>query len=100
MPGLWMMRGALRLWQQVRPGVLHADLVACNAYDGGEAAARAVRCPTLAVLGDADLMAPLKLARNVTDLIGGIDLVVLPGAGHTMIEEQPDETLDALRRLL
>ena len=100
MPGLWMMRSALRLWQQAAPGVLHADLAACNAYDGGEAAADAVRCPTLAVLGDADLMAPANLARNITGRIEGIDVVVLPGAGHTMIEEQPDETLDALRRLL
>jgi len=100
MPGLWMMRSALRLWQQAPAGVLYADLAACNAYDGGEAAAEAVRCPTLAIVGDADLMAPVKLTRNITGRIKDIDVVTLPGAGHTMIEEQPDETLDALRRLL
>jgi pimeloyl-ACP methyl ester carboxylesterase len=100
MPGLWMMRSALRLWQHAAPGVLYTDLAACNAYEGGLAAAEAVTCPTLAVLGDADLMAPMPLARAITDRIENIDVVTLPGAGHTMIEEQPDETLDALRRLL
>ena len=100
MPGLWMMRGALRLWQRGKPGVLHNDLYACHVYDGGEAAAEAVRCPTLAILGDSDLMAPLKLTRAITGKIKDADIVVLEGAGHIMIEEQPDETLDALRRLL
>jgi pimeloyl-ACP methyl ester carboxylesterase len=32
--------------------------------------------------------------------IEGCDTVVLEGSGHIMIEEQPDETLDALRTLL
>jgi pimeloyl-ACP methyl ester carboxylesterase len=99
-PGLWMMRGGLRLWNQAKPGVLHADLKACHVYDGGEAAAAAIRCPTLAVLGDQDMMAPLKLARAISESIEGADIVVLEGSGHIMIEEQPDETLDALRRLL
>ncbi len=80
--------------------MLHADLKACHVYDGGEAAAAAVRCPTLAVLGDQDMMAPLKLARAISESIEGSDIVVLEGSGHIMIEEQPDETLDALRRLL
>jgi len=100
MPGLWMMRGGLRLWQCGAPGVLYTDLRACHVYNGGEAAAEAVRCPTLALLGDADLMAPLKLAKAIVSRIKGADVVVLPGAGHIMLEEQPDETLDALRRLL
>lgn len=99
-PGLWMMRGGLRLWQHAKPGVLYADLAACHEYNGGEAAADAVACPSLAVLGDADMMAPLKLTRAIAARIKDCDVVVLPGSGHIMIEEQPDETLDALRRLL
>ncbi len=99
-PGLWMMRGGLRLWHQAKPGVLHTDLRACNAYDGGEAAAQAIRCPTLAILGDQDMMAPLKLTRAIAAKIEGCETVVLEGSGHIMIEEQPDETLDALRTLL
>lgn len=100
MPGLWMMRGGLKLWHSAAPGVLHNDLLACHRYDGGEAAAEAVRCPTLAILGNADMMAPPKLAKAIASKIKGVDIVVLPGAGHIMLEEQPDETLDALRRLL
>ena len=31
-PGLWMLGGAERLLERARPGVIFADLAACNAY--------------------------------------------------------------------
>ncbi len=100
MPGLWMMRGGLRLWQRSAPGVLHGDLMACHDYGGGYDAADAVRCPTLLVMGREDMMAPVKQGRAIAARIAGAREVVLPDCGHIMIEEYPDETLDALRTLL
>ena len=44
-PGMWMTGTAMRLMERTRPGVLHVDLVACHAYDGGLAAARGRALP-------------------------------------------------------
>ncbi len=62
-PGMWMTGNAMRLMERSRPGVLHADLSACHAYAGGLAAAAAVRCPALVIIGERDQMAPPKGAQ-------------------------------------
>jgi pimeloyl-ACP methyl ester carboxylesterase len=99
-PGLWMMRGGLRTLERAAPGVLNADLRACNDYAGGEQAAANVRCPTLLVIGERDMMTPAKLGLALAKRIEGAEVVTLPGVGHIMMEEAPDATLDALRRIL
>ena len=45
-------------------------------------------------------MTPLKGARKLAAAIEGAELLVLPGAGHMILAERPNETLDALRRVL
>lgn len=97
MPGLWMMRGGLRVLEQSGDGVLFNDLNACNAYSDGEAAAEAIECPVLFVLGEKDMMAPVKVARALAASMKQADIAVLTGVGHIMMEESPDETLDAMR---
>ena len=99
MPGLWMMRGGLRTLEQSGKGVLYNDLAACNAWGGGEASAAAVTCPALFVLGERDMMTPLKAARGLAQKMRA-EVVVLPKVGHIMMEEAPDETLDALKAFL
>jgi pimeloyl-ACP methyl ester carboxylesterase len=46
-PGMWMVGGTLRLFERSRPGVLHADMSACNNYQAGLERAAAVQCPVL-----------------------------------------------------
>ena len=99
MPGLWMMKGGLRIMERAAKGVLHTDLVATNAYDGIQAAA-AIACPTLVVIGENDLMTPAKAGRALAETIPNATTVTLPGLGHIMLEEDPDATLDALRDFL
>ena len=96
-PGMWMTGAALRLMERTPPGVLHTDLFACNAYANGLAAGSNVRCPTLVVVGQRDLMAPPKSAAALCEALAGVRVVTLPGAGHAMMAEQPDAVLDALR---
>lgn len=96
-PGLWMTGAAMRLMERLRPGVLHTDLAACNAYADGLAAAARVRCPALLILGQRDLMAPTKSAAALIEALGKPRVVTLAGAGHAMMAEQPDAVLDALR---
>jgi pimeloyl-ACP methyl ester carboxylesterase len=100
MPGMWMMGSALRLMERSRPGVLHVDLRACNEYARGIAAAAAVRCPALLMVGARDLMAPPKAAQGLVGALAEKRVVTLPDCGHAMMAEQPDAVLDALAAFL
>lgn len=99
-PGLWMLGGTERLLEKSAPGVLHADLGACDAYSGGSLAAARVNCPTILILGERDQMTPVKAGRALGSEIAGARIVVLAGAGHMPIVERPDEVLDVLKGAL
>ena len=99
-PGLWMLGYGIRTLEHAASGVLYNDMAACNAYLDGAERAGQVRCPTVVVAGQRDMMTPLKSLRALADSIAGASLVVLPGIGHIMIEEAPDETLDALKGVI
>jgi pimeloyl-ACP methyl ester carboxylesterase len=77
--------------------VIHADLAACNVYKDALARAAAIKCPTVLVLGDGDLMTPAAKAKPLAAAIDGARTVVIPNSGHFMIVERPDETLEALK---
>jgi pimeloyl-ACP methyl ester carboxylesterase len=95
-PGLWMVGGGERILEQARPGVLHSDLAACDAYRDGLADAARVKAPTLLICGEKDQMTPLKSARALAAAIPCATLTVLRGAGHMPMAERPDELLRAL----
>jgi pimeloyl-ACP methyl ester carboxylesterase len=99
-PGMWMMGNSLRLLERTRKGVLYADLLACQSYADGLAAASAVRCPTLAIMGARDLMTPVKGAQALLAALADKRTVILADTGHAMMAEQPDAVLDALRMFL
>src|SRR5580698_7276663 len=96
-PGLWMHQGAQRVLERTAPGVLYSDLNACNAYQNALAAAAQVKVPTTVILGERDMMTPAKAGKTLAAAIPNARTVVLPGAGHMMMVEQPDELLAALR---
>ncbi len=98
-PGLWMLGGTERLLERAPPGALYADLAACDTYSQAEADAARVACPALLVLGERDMMSPLKSGQALAKLIPGARATVIPGAGHMMTVERADETLEALRAL-
>jgi pimeloyl-ACP methyl ester carboxylesterase len=95
-PGLWMHQGAQRVLERTAPGVLHSDLNACNTYQNALAAAAQVKVPTTVILGERDMMTPAKAGKTLAAAIPNARTVVLPGAGHMMMVEQPDELLAAL----
>jgi pimeloyl-ACP methyl ester carboxylesterase len=99
-PGVWMLGNAMRLIERSRPGVLYTDLVACNSYANGNAAAARVCCPTLVVIGARDIMAPPRNAQALIAALADVRTVTLPETGHSMMAERPDEVLDALRGFL
>jgi len=96
-PGLWMHSGAQRVLEQCRPGVLFNDLAACNAYQDALAAAARVTVPATFILGERDLMTPAKAGKALASALPNSRTVVIPGAGHMMMVERPDELLAALQ---
>jgi pimeloyl-ACP methyl ester carboxylesterase len=96
-PGLWMHRGAQRVLEQCRPGVLFNDLAACNTYQNALAAAAQITVPTTFILGERDMMTPAKAGKTLAAALPNSRTVVLRGAGHMMMVEQPDQLLAALQ---
>jgi pimeloyl-ACP methyl ester carboxylesterase len=96
-PGLWMHSGAERVLEQCRPGVLFNDLSACNAYQNALAAAAKVTVPVTLILGERDMMTPARAGKALAAALANSRTVVLPGAGHMMMAERPDQLLAALQ---
>lgn len=99
-PGAWIMGSGVRLMERSGPDVLHADFTACNDYENGLDAAAKASCPFLLVLGQRDLMTPPRAAREAVAKFSNVKTVVLDGAGHALMSEQPDAVLDALIEFL
>ncbi len=95
-PGLWMHSGAQRVLERCRPGVLFNDLSACNAYQNALAAAAQIKVPATFILGERDMMTPAKAGKALAAALPNSRTVVLRGAGHMMMAEQPDQLLAAL----
>jgi pimeloyl-ACP methyl ester carboxylesterase len=96
-PGMWLLGASRRLMERQKPGVLHNDLAACNAYSHGMEAAAALACPAMIVSGSRDMMTHPKAAAKLAAAIKDVRNVSLDGAGHALMAEQPDAVLDALR---
>ena len=99
-PGFYVMGGSQRLMQRIsklNPAkVFHTDFSACNAYANGEAAATAVTCPTMLLLGKRDMMTPPKATATLRNSIAGCKVVEVDNCGHSLMAEQPDAVLEAL----
>jgi len=96
-PGAWVRGGNLRLLQRQRPGVLHTDFNACNAYSRGLECAAAVSCPVLLLLATTDVMTPVRGGRAFARSFRDARVVEIPGSGHALMAEAPDAVLDGLR---
>jgi 3-oxoadipate enol-lactonase len=66
---------------------------ACNgssSYDA-ETALREVRCPTLVIAGEHDVLLPASLGREVADLVQGSRFAIMPDAAHFVPYQKPAE---------
>ena len=99
-PGNWMLGSGLRLMEKARPGVIYADLVACNEYLEGMEHAKTVGCSALLILGERDMLTPVRSAMRLADALPNAERVVLGGSGHALLAERPDTVLDQLIRMV
>jgi pimeloyl-ACP methyl ester carboxylesterase len=102
-PGFWLHGMNQRLMERVsasgEPHLFLTDFTACNTYADGLARAAQVRCATRLIVGRRDAMTPARAAKALAGALAQagapVDTVTLE-AGHALMTEQPDATLDAL----
>jgi pimeloyl-ACP methyl ester carboxylesterase len=100
-PGFSNVWQNLRIMQRIalRSGaeVLPIDFAACNRYANGVAAARALKCPALFILGLQDVMTPARAAQSLIEACADATVVQVDGGGHSLMSERPEEVLAALK---
>jgi len=97
MPGQNHMNYGVQMMAANETGALHADLQACVDYTNGAEAAKAVKCPTQAILAQNDKMTPMKFGLKMADALGTTDVTIVPKAGHMLPSERPFDVNTALR---
>ncbi len=99
--GISVRNNSAALLARAAPGVLFADLDACNEFTDGEAHARILRdvVQNVVIAGKDDQMTPLKASRRLQEMLCG-DLQRLDCCGHMMMSEQPESTLLAMKTFL
>ncbi|MEV4238290.1 MULTISPECIES: alpha/beta hydrolase [unclassified Nocardia] len=75
-------------------------LSAFMAFDQTDALAVLSKIPTLVLCGNADLMTPPSHSIAMAAAVEYSDFVLVDGAGHSVILEQPTEVAEAITRLM
>jgi pimeloyl-ACP methyl ester carboxylesterase len=82
---------AARLEHPTPPESWRAQLDAATAWTRSAAPVEEIRAPTLVVHGDADRVVPVENGRLLARRIPGAELRELPGRGHVLNLEAPEE---------
>ena len=95
-PGGSMVGATQAMIAQAKPGVLHADLAMCAAYESAVEAAAAVSVPATLLLGAVDRMTAVRGAQAIIDAIADVTVTIVPNVGHMVQTEAPVETRAAI----
>lgn len=99
-PGINMTMSGQRLIERSAADVFFTDLNACNAFADGEELAARIDLPAMLIMGDQDKMTSPVSAKKVADNIENCQVVSLSPCGHSMLSEQPNSVLDALKTMV
>jgi pimeloyl-ACP methyl ester carboxylesterase len=88
-----------RSMQQMDQGVLHGDFLACDNFDV-RARLDQIRIPALIISSTEDKMTPLKYGRFLADNIANAQLLIIEGAGHFSILENPKMVANRIAEFL
>jgi pimeloyl-ACP methyl ester carboxylesterase len=88
-------REGRRQMGQTHPDVLYGDFAACDTFDVMDRLGE-ICCPTLAICGTADRLTPPKYSIYLHDNIPNAQLVLIEGAGHMVMLEQPEAVTQAI----
>ncbi len=72
------------------PLIIHGDLSACDHFDVMNIVHQ-ISVPTLIVVGQEDVLTPVKYSRFLADKIKRSNLVIIPNSGHLVMMERTDD---------
>jgi pimeloyl-ACP methyl ester carboxylesterase len=81
-------------------GVMAQDFAACDSYRDAIEMAERVRCPTLFLLAERDVMTKPTAAQPLAAAVADARIVVIEGAGHMLPLEKPMATNEAISLFL
>ncbi|WP_407312825.1 alpha/beta fold hydrolase [Desulfosporosinus sp. SB140] len=85
--------------QEIPPEVFWADFQACNTFDRiGEV--EKIKIPSLILVGDEDVMTPVKYSEFLVGKLPKADLRIIKHAGHMCMEEKANEVTEEIRSFL
>ena len=84
---------------QIGPAVMLNDLLACDKFDM-LAEVHNIKLPTLVICGRDDELTPVKYAHYLASQIKGSREVIVPGAAHWVLTEQPKAVNRAIESFL
>ncbi len=80
--------------------ILAVDLIACNNYQNGSDAAKAINCPTMFILGELDKMANLESGKKFANLVKNSTTHIIKGSGHMIMIEKAFEMREKILEFL
>ena len=89
----------LREMNEVSPAVYLADFNACNEFDRLQAI-KEIKVPCLIVVGDEDVMTPVKSSQFLQDNLVNSQLRIIKGTGHLCMLEKPAEVTEIIESFL
>ena len=96
-PGMWMVSDSMRRYEDEIQAALDLDMRACNAYRNGLEAAKEITAESLMIHGDADRLTPLRATKTLQTTLNNARISIVPGAGHSLMVEDPNHVLDQLK---
>ncbi|TFG28158.1 alpha/beta hydrolase [Candidatus Thorarchaeota archaeon] len=76
--------------RKCKPAIIRRDFAACNGFDIMETVSE-IAHPTLIIVGEQDIMTPVKYSQYLHDNIPNSKMHVIPKAGHSVMLEQSYE---------
>lgn len=89
-PEIWNEINQVRATNEVPEHIYRSQLEAARAFNAEERLTP-IKCPTLIVSGDADVIVPVQNSYNLAERIANAELQIVTGGNHTFFIEQADE---------
>lgn len=90
---------AMREMNELSPAIYWADFEACNKFDRVLSVEK-IKVPSLIIVGDEDVMTPVKYSQFLSSNLLNSQLKIIKGAGHMCMLEKPTEVTKTIENFI